>query len=385
MKRLALLLPAMRMGGAERIGLNLLEDLIQYYDVTVILNRKEGELLNRIPADVIVIEDSLRSFHEIFQEDIKKRNLTGLLKDIRYYIKVKLKIDTENNYRYLINRTPPLQLHFDCAIGYVANVSTQIFSLADRVNADKKIAWIHGETTNLKNTRLYESCYRRFDKIFTVSQVSRTHFIERFPACASITDVYYNPIKREEILEKSKVTIHDVVFEPSVTNIVTVGRISPEKGFDMIPEIVRLLSEYAYKIHWYIIGDGPSADTVRENSRKNGTENAVFLLGNRMNPYPYIKNCDIYVQPSYEEGYSTTICEAGILGKAIIGTTTSGGIREQISDGVSGLLAEPEPQALTAAIVYLLDHPQKKTELETNIKSADFFHTQEIEKLLSIF
>lgn len=381
MKKLALLLPAMRMGGAEKIALNFLDDLTKHYDVTLVLNKIEGELLSKVQTGVTICEDRLSAFNEIFKADLKRLHIINIIKDIFYYICVKLKCRKERNYRYLIKRTPWNLGKFDIAIAYVANVSTQIFSLADRVQADKKIAWIHGETTELQDIALYNDCYKGFDKIFTVSRVTYFHFIKKFPKCKDLVDVYYNPIKPEEILRLAEEPMQDVMSSEKV-NIVSVGRITPEKGFDMLPEIVSILRKRNHRIHWWLIGDGTELNKIKEKAKTLNVEDYISFLGMKNNPYPYIKNCDIYVQPSYEEGYSTTICEAGILGKAIIGTTTSGGIREQIVEGESALLADPNPEALVEKIETLILNPAIKVLLEREAQKIDFSNRDEIDKLI---
>lgn len=383
MKKLALLLPAMRIGGAEKIALNFLDDLVKHYDVTLILNKKEGDLLPLVPECVKVCEDRLLTFGEILKDDIKRFRLIALLKDAHYYFRVKLKHKQERNYRYLIKRTPWRFEKFDVAIAYVANVSTQIFSLSDRVNAVKKIAWIHGETTELKDVALYNSCYKKFDKIFAVSQVTRKHFIDKFSACRNIVDVYYNPINIQHILQLSQEPM-SIEMNDEQVNIVSVGRVTPEKGFDMLPKIVSILHSKGYNFHWCLIGDGPELPKIKKEAKLLGVDNLISFLGAKNNPYPYIKNCDIYVQPSYEEGYSTTICEAGVLGGAIIGTTTSGGIREQVVEDESALLADPSPEGLAEKIEYLIRTPLKRNSMRERIKEKNFSNSEEIDKLLEI-
>ena len=107
------------------------------------------------------------------------------------------------------------------------------------------------------------------------------------------------------------------------------------------------------------------------------------MLGTQKNPYNYIKNCDLYVQPSYTEGYSTTICEAGILGKPIIGTKSSGGIYEQISDGQDGLIVDPEAKSIADSILMLIRDKEMRTQLGRSVRKKDFEGKNEISKFLS--
>lgn len=379
-KKIAVLLPAMRMGGAEKICLNFLEYLRKEYEVTLLLSIKEGELLSQVPNDIEIVEDRILDFKEIIRKDIKKIRLGYLWKDFCYYMRIRLRCNSEKNYSYLISRTPTRKEHYDCAIGYVANVSTQIFSLAKRINAKVKIAWIHGETTELKDTNLFQNYYKIFDKIYTVSAVTKQHFINRFPECENKTEVYYNPINERKIKERAKDPLI-FEFDKKKYNIVTVGRVTPEKGMDMIPDIVCRLLEKQANIHWFIVGDGVCLNDIKQLVERKGISDYVTFAGNQLNPYPFIAKCDIYVQPSYEEGYSTTVCEAGILGKAVIATTTSGGIREQIIDGESGLIAEPTLEDLTEKIFVLLEDQSKREKLEKNILLNDFSNSLEFEKL----
>lgn len=380
MNKLAFLLPAMRMGGAEKIALNFIPELMKRFEVTVILNKCEGELLDRLPEGVEVIEDRLLSFKEVVRSDLRGFHLIKLIRDTAYYLKVKLGGGGDRNYRYLVSRTPPLDRKFDIAIAYVANVSTQIFSCLDRTHADKKIAWIHGETTELTDIKLYSECYSGYDKIFCVSEVSRSHFAEKFPSCSDKCDVYYNPINSEQIISKSKET-PDVQFDKEFVNVLSVGRITSEKGYDMVPRVTRILLDKGYPVRFYIIGDGASVSVVREQIEKTGTQDSVILLGTKSNPYPYMSACDIYVQPSYEEGYSTTICEAGILGCAIVGTTTSGGIREQVEDGVSALIAEPTPESIAEKIEKHITDAELYKSVKANVVKIDFNKREQIDKL----
>ncbi len=383
MKNIAILLPAMRMGGAEKVFLNFLSDLKQYYKVTVILNKREGELLNELPEQLEVLEHPILSFKQVVRRDIQKINWKGLLFDFIYYFRVKSNRISEKDYEQLISRMPMLERKFDCAIAYVGNVSTQIFELKHRIMADKKIVWIHGETNELHDSELFGKIYSSFDKIYTVSQVSRKHFIEKYPSCSFITDVYYNRIVAQDIVEKAKMPVK-FGMNPNSINIVTVGRMSPEKGQILIPDIVRILRSKNMPIEWYMIGDGTEKTVIENRCSELQMSPYVHFLGTITNPYPYMKACDIYVQPSFEEGYSTTICEAGILGKPIVGTITSGGITEQIIDGFSGLLAQPTADSLSCKIEYLITHPDEKQKIQENIQRVDFSNKNEIYKICNV-
>jgi len=164
-------------------------------------------------------------------------------------------------------------------------------------------------------------------------------------------------------------------------NILTVGRLSTEKGQQMIPATVRLLLDAGYDVHWYLVGDGPLRETIEAEIEKYNVQDHVILLGTQMNPYPYIKNCDIYVQPSFSEGYCTTTMEAKILHKPIV-TTDAPGMREQFVSGENGLIVDAmTPQALFEGIRTLLDHPELCQKFVGNLEKETFDNREELQKL----
>lgn len=170
----------------------------------------------------------------------------------------------------------------------------------------------------------------------------------------------------------------------SKNTIVTVGRLSPEKGQQMIPKSTRILLDQGYEIYWYLVGDGPLRAEVEQEIKKYDVQDHVILLGTKMNPYPYIKNCDIYVQPSFTEGYCTTTMEAKILHKPII-TTDAPGMREQFVSGENGLIVEAmTPEAIADGVRQLLDHPELMEKFTNALKNETFDNSAELQKLYDL-
>ena len=380
-KKVAILLPWLKMGGTNKVAIRFMRELVKYYDVTLILSQNIGELLEEIPKDVHVIIDKMKPFKEMFMSDLSHLKMKCLFQDIIYYLKVKTGKDSIDNLSYIVKRNLYITNEiFDCAISYHGQSPERLLNLIYRVHSQKKVVWIHGEMGFSDNQcKRMEKYYKKMDHYFFVSEPTRNTFLQRIPVDIAKTTVYYNPLDKEEILLKSK-ELSDVNFSDKYTNIVTVGRVSSEKGQDMIPQIAKNLRKAGYAIRWYIIGDGPNLDKIKELIRKENVEEEVILLGVKSNPYPYMKACDIYVQPSYTEGYSTTICEAGILGKAIIGTKPSGGIRDQIENEKSGLIVDATVADLQQGICRLIDNPQLRNSLEFNISKKDFEGKKEISK-----
>lgn len=383
-KKVAILLPWLKMGGTNKVAIRFMEELIQFCDVTLILSKNEGELLGEIPKGVRVIIDEMIPFREMFRRDLKKFRVGYVIRDLIYYLKVRTKHDNIDNYRYIVKRHPYIvEDMFDCAISYHGQSPERLLNLIYRVHSTKKAVWIHGEMSfPEEQCKRMVKYYRKMDRFFFVSNATKDVFVQKIPIDLTKTTVYYNRLNGKEIIKKSQEEM-DCTFSKDSMNLLTVGRVSSEKGQDMIPKIVRNLSDKGYLVHWYIIGDGPNLNKVKELINEKNVNDRVTLLGIKNNPYPYMKACDIYIQPSYTEGYSTTICEAGILGKAIIGTRPSGGIRDQIENGESGLIVDASIEELEKGIIKLMKNSFLRNKFEQNILKKDFEGRGEIKKFIN--
>ena len=383
-KKVAILLPWLKMGGTNKIALNFMKELSQYCDVTLVLSEKSGELLTDIPSEIHLVIDGMRDFKELFYEDIKKVRLISVLKDLMYYARICLGKDSIDNYRYIVDRNTYIcDTEFDCAISYHGQSPERLLNLLYRIKSKKRVAWIHGEMSFSEDKcRRLQKYYQQMDHFFFVSKPTLTSFAKVIPFDETKATVYYNPIDKQDILEKSK-SQFEPAFSWQYVNLLTVGRVSSEKGQDMIPTITRKLIDLGHKVRWYIVGDGDMRPQIEKKIQENHVEDSVILLGVQTNPYCYMKACDIYVQPSYTEGYSTTICEAGMLGKAIVGTKPSGGIYDQIENGEDGFIVEATVDGLTDGVRRLIENESLRHRFEENIQKKNFEGEGEIQKFLT--
>lgn len=382
-KKVAVLLPWLKMGGTNKIALNFMRELTQYCDVTLILSQNTGELVPELSPEIHLMVDKMKEFKEIFIDDIKRVNIVNIFRDVLYYAKIRLGKDSIDNYRYIVDRNSSISdLEFDCAISYHGQSPERLLNLLYRVHSKKKIAWIHGEIdfSDDKCKRL-KKYYQKLDHIFFISELTKSSFKRIMDVDNFKSTIYYNPNNKEDILKKSELTC-DVNFSQDYINLLTVGRISPEKGQDMIPAITKKLLDKGYLVRWYVIGDGDMRNSLENIVKKYDVEESVILLGTKTNPYNYMKLCDIYIQPSYTEGYSATICEAGILGKPVI-CTINCGIRERIDPGKDALFVDASVDSLTEAIESLIVNEDKRNDLAHNISKIDFEGKQEISKFLN--
>ena len=383
-KKVAVLLPWLKMGGTNKIALNFMKELSQYCDVTLILSENSGELFHEMPENLELVFDEMDEFRDIVYKDLKSLKLGFFLKDCIYYAKIKLGKDSVDNYKYLVDRHGYItDEEYDCVISYHGQSPERLLNLLYRIHTKRKVVWIHGEMSfPMEKIDLLKKYYAKVDHFFFVSNPTMESFVRLYPFARNKSTVYYNPIDRKDIMEKAKQSFNPE-FSVDCINLLTVGRLSKEKGQDMIPAVTKVLLDQGLHVCWYLIGDGDLRGRINDLIRDNQVENHVILLGTQINPYCYMRACDIYVQPSYTEGYSTTICEAGMLGKAIIGTKPSGGIRDQITDGVDGLIVDATIEGLTEGIKMLIADQGMRFEFGERISKKNFEGTGEINKFLN--
>lgn len=382
-KKVAILLPWLKMGGTNKIALNFIRELSEYCEVTLVLSEKSGELLSDLPSGVHLIIDEMADIKKLFVDDIKHFRIGAIVKDFIYYAKIRMGKDSIDNYRYIVDRSRQIcGTEFDCAISYHGQSPERLLNLLYRIKSKKRVAWIHGEMAFSEDKcRRLRKYYQQIDHFFFVSKPTQDSFAKVIPFDTAKATVYYNPIDKQDILKKSLQQC-EPAFDKSYINLLTVGRVSSEKGQDMIPAITRRLIDLGHRVRWYIVGDGDMRPEIEKRMKAEQVEDSIFLLGVRTNPYCYMRACDIYVQPSYTEGYSTTICEAGMLGKAIVGTRPSGGIRDQITDGIDGSIVDATIDGLTEGILELLNNNELKQQFEAKIQEKNFEGKGEIRKFL---
>ena len=174
-------------------------------------------------------------------------------------------------------------------------------------------------------------------------------------------------------------------IDEDAIQIVTVGRLSAEKHIeDVIYAMKKLISDNVLNLKWYIIGDGELYNDIKNKIHDLGLENYIFMLGKKTNPYPYMKKCDLYVQPSRYEGKAVTVTEAQILNKPVL-ITNYPTAKSQVKDGYDGLICELSVEGIARGIEGLFNNKNKLKILEDNCKSSDYSNSFELEKLYSLY
>ena len=376
----------LNLGGIETSLIQLVKALASNSQnvITLLIADTKGVLTDRLPSNIELIVNPYERASYEFHDDLKKLKIPKIIYGIFHRVKLRLtKLFYGKIKEWYKIAAPYFEVKgsYDLAIAYSTDYS-DLAIVIEKVAAKKKIAFLHSDpTVNMKVAKINDRLLEQFDSIFCVSKGVQNLYSKVHHSSAAKTSVFHNIFDDKEIVEKAYLVEKPITNSNDGTlNILTVGRISAEKGQDRIPEIARKLADNNYAIRWYLVGDGSMTEKVKENVKHLELENIVFFLGNKPNPFPYIKNCDIYVQPSKSEAYCTVTMEAKILHKPIV-TTDVPGMREQFESGKNGLIVESSVDGLYEGIKKLLDHPEIAQEFVKNLESEVLDNSGELEKL----
>lgn len=377
---------AMELGGIERSLISLL-DTIDYdrCDVDVFLYAHHGALFNQInpKANVLPEVKELAYLRESFKNKIKHGCYYSAFLRARDEIKSKfVKISHDMTWAELMRKkAPKLETHYNLAIGFFLPFDF----LKEKVVADVKVGWVHTDYSGEQMD--YDELSKQYsglDYIAAVSEQCKNSFVKIFPQLSPKMLVIENVLSDKFIQQQSLKKIEDFrLFENDSIKILTVGRFSYPKKMDEIPLICRLIREKNLNVVWYLIGFGGDEELIRQKIRENHMEQYVLILGRKENPYPYIRLCDIYAQPSRYEGKSVAVREAQVLHKPVIITdyvTAS----SQVEDGIDGIIVPMAVDKCADEIAKILTKKEKLQQLKINTMKRDYTNKNEIEKIYAL-
>lgn len=392
-KKILFMVTSMNIGGVEKSLLSLLSSIPKdKYDVTIMLLEKNGGFLEYIPDWVKVEETSwfngvkqiiMQPPQQTIKDFLNHRQLQKIPSFINAYFISKYFNNRHFYYHSVLKSIPNNPINYDIAISYQGPTDIIDYYIAHKVSANKKISWVHFDVSkHMINRKLYEKLYRNFEKIFVVSKPAKENLVEKIPGITQKTEVFLNIIQKDLIKDMSK---EPVEFDDGYKGlkIVTVGRLSKEKGQDMAIKVLSRLRSEGYEVRWYCIGEGSDRGEYEQAILKHELTNDFILLGAKSNPYPYIEKANIYVQTSRHEGYCLTLAEAKCLKKPIV-TTNFIGAYEQIDDGNNGFIVDCSEEELYKKLRYLIENNNKRLVFKKNLSEKNLDRTGDLEKFLSI-
>lgn len=355
MKRILFVIPDLEVGGVQRALVTLLNAApLDKLDITLLTFREGGKLHAQLPHQVHVkVEPQIGQAEKLratVSKILRQCRLNGLFDFAKriYHYSGKIMAKANNDGEY------------DAAVAYSDGLATWYVSKS--VQAAKKIAFVHTDFTQAGyKARQEREIYSSFEQIVFASQAARRSFLAVLPEWEERTVILPNAVDIQQVLKLAEEPIP--CLKKGVVKLATVGRLSHEKGVEKIPPLLRRLKDAGQKVCWYVVGDGPERDNLLRQARKLGVEEELILVGQLENPYPYMRACDVYVQPSEYEGYCIALAEARLLCRPIA-VCDFAGAGEQIENGVTGFVTGRMVEDLFPSILALVSQPQKRIEFE---------------------
>ncbi|BFT75280.1 glycosyltransferase [Paenibacillus sp. P36] len=394
-KKLLFVMPSLSAGGGEKSLVTLLNRIdFKVYEVDLFLLSHEGIFMEFIPSEVrlLPLPETYHLFSLPLLHSVKGFLLRGngglafnrLMFSIKNRFPGNIAKKEQYSWKHISKSLEHLQDKYYAAIGFLEKTSTY-FCVDKVVAADRKIGWVHIDYDQLgMDSRFDNDYFEKLDHIVTVSEECAHILEKRFPKQKNKVEVIYN-IVSPSIINKMATPDALDVYEKQGDEIIilSIGRLHYQKNFDLAVESCKLLVDRGYKIQWNIIGDGEEKERLMKLIEENHLENNFKLLGLKSNPYPYIKQADIYAQTSRFEGKSIAIDEAKILNKPIIVTNFSTA-KDQVNDEIDGLIVDMDAIAMADGIEKLIKDSHLRKRLTTNLANLQLGTEEEIEKLYDI-
>lgn len=395
MKKVLIISHAMEIGGAEKALLGLLNSFdYNNYRVDLFLCRHEGELFDQIPKQVNILPMNQAKYLATPMKNLIKEKaykmLYGRLKG-KYLAnkrvkKLSLKLDNQvgltyshkYTYKYIdfINK----DIEYDLAISFL----TPHYICRNKVKAKKYMAWIHTDYSTIDidiETEL--GMWNRYDYIASISENCTEAFLSKFPSLKSKIIRIDNIITKDMIYDQAYQ--FDACEEMSFNGfkLLSIGRFSYAKNFDNIPAICKYIIDSGCTVKWYILGYGGDENLIRDKIEEYNMQEHVFISGKKDNPYPYIKACDYYIQPSRYEGKAVTVREAQILDKPVI-ITDFPTAKSQLNNGVDGVIVPLDNKKCAEGIINFINDRKLQRKIISYLELHNYSNAGEVEKIYQL-
>jgi len=394
--RILIAMHYMELGGAESALLGMLQAHDpERADIDLFLYDHRGDLLPYIPIEKVNLLPMERAY-SMLERPMMELVKSGFWKIAygRLMAKIMSKREKRNNvdnlddisiFYFVAKFVSPFlpkinpTVEYDLAISFLQPHQY----ILDKVRAKKKLAWLHTDYSKVYVPKNEENIWGGYDIIGSISEEVGNGFLTKFPALRAKILPIENILSSSFIRQRAQE--EHIQFSSDHLNFLTIGRYCYPKKMEEIPAIVKRIIRTIPNLRWYIIGYGVEYEKqkILDNIAKENVADYVILLGKQCNPYPYIKACDFYLQPSRYEGKSITVREAQILGKPVI-ITAYPTASSQIKDNEDGFIVPMQVDACAQAICELVQNPEKKKKVIEKISTQFFGNENEIEKIYKL-
>ncbi|MEG7844348.1 glycosyltransferase [Bacillus mobilis] len=392
-KKILFMIINMNIGGTEKALLNMLAEIPkEKYEVTILMLEKKGDFLNFIPKGVRI--EYVKDYEKmqyilnkptrlVIADFIKQRKIVQALQLAVLYVISKVMKERSVIFKYCLQNYEGAYKNYDIAIAYAGPMDFISYFVANKVEARRKIQWIHFDIEKIYfNKHFVNKVYKKFQHVFVVSDLGKMKLTQTVPELINKTETFLNIISPEMICKMANEGI-GFVDDFEGVRILTVGRLSIEKGQDLTISVLAKLKEAGFNVRWYCIGDGKERGMYEKLVKNYDVQGDYIFLGAVSNPYPFMKQCDLYVQPSRYEGYCITLAEARCFNNPIISTDFTGA-SEQIIHNHNGLIVQFDEQQMYDSIVQILSDKLLDGRLRKNIEKEVVDTREELKKLYRI-
>ena len=397
MKKIFIIHSNMEIGGAETSLLGLLKSFnYDKYEVDLLLLDPVGELMSMIPKEVKLLNnyDEYKNLLKPIKEVVKNKKFGIAMARVRGKLKANREnkklhnngdlcyLTKEYSHKYAINHLPNIEGEYDLGISFI----DPHYILEKKVNAKVKLGWLHTDFSRINvnhndDFKMWNGC----DYIISVSDSCKKVFDLKYPKLIEKSIVIENILPLEYVRNRAEIinVDNEIMKNENIITICSVGRFSKQKNFDNVPNIAKRIINEGLKIKWFLIGYGSDEELIKEKIREEGMEKNVIILGKKQNPYPYIKACDLYVQPSRYEGKAVTVREAQILNKPVI-ISNFATAKSQLENKIDGIIVPMDNKKCAEGIVEVIKDKDLQKALINNTKLKDYSNKKEIEKLYKL-
>jgi len=380
-KKILFVLNTLSVGGVTSSLSSIYEELENKYSICILpLNYDDGYELNFTKA-LLPRYRELDAYHCTFANSKKSDRF---FKRFIKYIK-RLSIIFNWDYERFISKKTIKSIEkkydFDLILSFQDGASTNFCQYFKNPN---KITWIHCDYTQLYAGREEELLYKKYLKVVCVSKYTAQRFVDKYPTLSDRTTHIYNIIDINRINFLSKALVNDNRFLINRFTIISMGRIVPLKRFSSIPFIARALKDSKVVFNWYILGpdfDKDELEKINKGINELNVADCVKWLGNKPNPYPYLKAADLYVSLSTTEACPMVFNEARILDVPIV-STNFGSSFEFIENGKNGIISPIEK--IEKVITELIKDKSFYGYLKTNTSKFKIDNTQIINSITEL-
>lgn len=357
----------LNLGGVQKALISALNALdYSENEVTLYVRKNRTELLpdvNQKVSRIIINQDATKYYRKPYAIWLQ------LLLKINNSQKTKQKLDDYiilSQMKYEKKHYFFDDMEYDIAVSYIQSYTAKF--VTEKINAKRKVMFFHGSTVDEfheVNVQAMKAC----ERVYCVSREAREAVIGFYPEFADKIDYLENFVDVEQIRKKAEEFIPDYPSDRRI--LCTCGRITPDKGFDLAVSTAELLRNRGLLFKWFFVGDGYDKSRIEALIEEKKLTEFIEITGLQINPYPFIKYCDIYIQPSYDEALSISMLEAQMLCAPIVSTKTAGGIA-LIKEGVNGLLAEIKGESLAEMIEKLMNDSKLRKGIKDFLSKFDY-------------